>query len=81
MITEREITCYAMVFCKYLENFHASLRMLGLGLQGAMTACPAYSLCSLKSKPLSDLGPILHKILYETWGKNCKRPHLAGGWD
>lgn len=70
-----------MAFCKYLENFNASLTMVGLGLQGVMTLCSACSLCSLKLKQLSDLGPILHKILYEIWGKDCKIPHIASGWD
>lgn len=70
-----------MVFCKYLENFNASLRMVGLGLQGVMTMCSAYSLSLLKLKQLSDLGPILRKILYEIWAKNCKMPHIASGWD
>lgn len=81
MFTEHEIKCYAMVFCKYLENFHASLRRLGLGLQGTMTVCSFYSLCSLKSKQLSDLGPILHKMVIKPGGKNYKRPHLADGWN
>lgn len=70
-----------MVFCKYLENFNTSLRMLGLGLQAVMTIYSAYSLCSFKLKQLSDLGPLSCKIVYESWGKNCKMPHIASGWD
>lgn len=70
-----------MVFCKYLENFNASLTMVGLGLQEVMTKYSAYSLWSLKLKQLSGLGPILHKTLYEIWGKDCKMPHIASGWD